>query len=97
MYLLSSEEPQLNVNATFIKLAAWQNCDFSITRKNVDVTTFYIPHMIVKHTSRGYDEKSCFMTLILSYKQNPYHWTRTPLQVKPISKFSFYLYSFFCN
>ncbi|XP_053083812.1 polycystic kidney disease 1 like 1 [Pangasianodon hypophthalmus] len=81
-YLVSSREPQFSVNTTFIKLVAWQNCDFPITRKNVDLTTFHIPHMpVIKHTSRDYDQKSCFITLIISYRQTPYHWARTPLQV----------------
>ncbi|KAI5617099.1 polycystic kidney disease protein 1-like 1 [Silurus asotus] len=81
MYLLSSREPQFSVNSTIINLQAWQNSDFLITRTNVDLVTFYIPHMpINKHTSRDYDEKSCFITVITSYRQNPYHWAKTPLQ-----------------
>lgn len=71
------------MNATFIKLLAWKNSDVSLTRQSVDLTTFYIPHMpVIKHTNRDYDEKSCFITQIISYRQNPYHWARTPLQVK---------------
>ncbi|KAK3541608.1 hypothetical protein QTP86_033078 [Hemibagrus guttatus] len=82
IYLLSSREPQFSLNTTSIKLAAWQNFDLPLTRKNVDLTTFYIPYMpVIKHPSRDFDEKSCFITLIISYSQNPYHWARTPVQV----------------
>ncbi|GAA6095704.1 polycystic kidney disease 1 like 1 isoform X1 [Tachysurus ichikawai] len=83
MYLLSNREIQFSENTKFLKLVAWQTCDLPLTRKNVDLTTFYIPHMpVIKHPSRYYDGKSCFITLIKSYRQNPYHWARTPLQVK---------------
>ncbi|KAG7317727.1 hypothetical protein KOW79_018762, partial [Hemibagrus wyckioides] len=82
IYLLSRREPQFSLNTTFVKLAVWQNFDLPLTRKNVDLTTFYIPYMaVIKHLNRDYDEKSCFITLIISYRQNPYHWARTPLQV----------------
>ncbi|KAK2814999.1 hypothetical protein Q7C36_023265 [Tachysurus vachellii] len=83
MYLLSNRKFQFSENTKFLKLVAWQTCDLPLTRKNVDFTTFYIPHMpVIKHPSRYYDGKSCFITLIQSYRQNPYHWARTPLQVK---------------
>ncbi|XP_047664341.1 polycystic kidney disease 1 like 1 isoform X2 [Tachysurus fulvidraco] len=83
MYLLSNREFQFSENTKFLKLVAWQTCDLPLTRKNVDLTTFYIPHMpVIKHPSRYYDGKSCFITLIQSYRQNPYHWVRTPLQMK---------------
>ncbi|XP_036413818.1 polycystic kidney disease 1 like 1 [Colossoma macropomum] len=84
MFMHSSKDPQFSVNTTTMNLIAWQHYGSPPTVKTLHTTTFYIPDLLDMHNKQGRnadEQSSCFITQLVSYRQNPYHWTRTPAQL----------------
>ncbi|KAI4895501.1 hypothetical protein NFI96_029574 [Prochilodus magdalenae] len=84
MFMHSSKGPQCSVNTTTLNLIAWQHSSSPPAVKTVHKTTFYIPNVLDTHIKQGTDtheQSLCFITQLIAYKQNPYHWTRTPVQL----------------
>ncbi|KAL7835535.1 hypothetical protein SRHO_G00278820 [Serrasalmus rhombeus] len=82
MFLHSSKDPQVSVNTTTMNLFAWQHYGSPPTVKTIHTTTFYIPDLLDMHIKqRRNTAEQSFITQLISYKQNPYHWTRTSVQL----------------
>ncbi|KAL7840831.1 hypothetical protein AOLI_G00261540 [Acnodon oligacanthus] len=82
MFMHSSKDPQVSVNTTTMNLIAWQHSGSPPTVKTIHTTTFYIPDLLDMHIKqRRNTAEQSFITQLISYKQNPYHWTRTSVQL----------------
>ncbi|KAK1806771.1 hypothetical protein P4O66_004812 [Electrophorus voltai] len=84
MYMQSSKDSEYSVNSTFMKLMAWHCSSFPTPVKTINGTTFYIPNTLETDINRGSSDNEqapCFITRLVSYKQNPFHWQRAPKQL----------------
>ncbi|KAL6462894.1 hypothetical protein MHYP_G00293160 [Metynnis hypsauchen] len=82
MFMHSSKYPQVSVNTTTMNLLAWQHYGSHPTVKTIHTTTFYIPDLLdMQIKQRRNTAEQSFITQLISYKQNPYHWTRTSVQL----------------
>ncbi|GCC22571.1 hypothetical protein chiPu_0000959 [Chiloscyllium punctatum] len=79
MYVVINNQSQFYMNTNLMELQTTQNYGFQNTVQSTQSVKFYLPDLLDKQIS---DERSsCIISHLISFKQNPYLWGMSPLEI----------------
>ncbi|XP_032895616.1 polycystic kidney disease protein 1-like 1 [Amblyraja radiata] len=81
-YVLISNQSQFYMNTNVMELQTSQNHGFLNTVQSTRSAKFFLPDFLDKEiAARTGESKSCIISHLISFKNNPYVWGKSPMEI----------------